>query len=217
MRPLLAAALLVISAAALKPTFLRSLHANSLLESPSPCLVKEKPAAARTRAPAIPALTPTIPVLASLCAATWTPAALAVPVVGTEALLRVGPESATVLELIMLAGVIAAYTISAALARAVKEMGWLSPGPEASFADDSTRPEASLPADRPPALNWLAGKELPPLSELASACIEIASTVAVHPPRVQPVYLCLEPNSSDCTADADFSEYYGRPVYLCQA
>ena len=63
-----------------------------------------------------------------------------------------------------------------------------------------------------PALRWHAGMALPTLDELANACCLVADEKDTGKGWA----ICTSPADDTCTVDADFSDFYGAPVYVCQ-
>merc|ERR550514_1501694 len=60
---------------------------------------------------------------------------------------------------------------------------------------------------------FVAGAALPTWDELADACVIVAENA-----NGGLVHICAQPSSDDkvdCSEDYDFSDYYGRPVFLC--
>jgi hypothetical protein len=57
--------------------------------------------------------------------------------------------------------------------------------------------------------SWQDG--LPSLAELAQGCAVITDPEAVG----QSWFLCLTPATEGCSLDDKYSDYYGRPVYVC--
>jgi len=60
-----------------------------------------------------------------------------------------------------------------------------------------------------PRRDWLAGRPLPTMEELADACVPIASG-----PNGSWA-MCSTPKDASCEPDELFSDYYGQPVYVC--
>jgi hypothetical protein len=57
--------------------------------------------------------------------------------------------------------------------------------------------------------DWLAGRPLPTMDELADACVIIAT--GPHGSWS----LCSTPSDSACEPDDTFSAHYGQPVFIC--
>ena len=118
-------------------------------------------------------------------------------------------------EIMFLIGIVAAFTITEQLFAIVTSInvtnglggGFLDPAVVAkSFADQHAAP---TPASAFQPANWLAGTALPSFSELSDAC----HCVAVD--TDQAWFLCAESVSHDCLPDETFSDYYGKPVFIC--
>jgi hypothetical protein len=86
-----------------------------------------------------------------------------------------------------------------------------------SYSQQSSVPPLHLPHDMPgrdlakpttPHMAWLAGKPLPTLGQLAESCVLIAEE------ERKSWFICTSA-AGDCSADEEFSDYYGQPVYIC--
>ena len=53
---------------------------------------------------------------------------------------------------------------------------------------------------------------LPTLDELANACCLVADAKDAGKSWA----ICTSPADDTCTVDADFSDFYGAPVYVCE-
>jgi len=108
------------------------------------------------------------------------------------------------LELLFLAGIV--VTVVLAEATAVLTATASINGLGSHRSRDLPLHELAQPAT--PHMAWLAGKPLPSLGELAESCYLVAEEGA------KSWFICASA-TGDCSADEEFSAYYGQPVYIC--
>jgi len=110
--------------------------------------------------------------------------------------------------LLLLAGITCAYYTGAAaheIAASTEAIGaMVAPAFNGAHKHDGALPDAPCAYK-----DWLAGRPLPAIDELADACVIIAT--GPHGSWS----LCSTPSDSACEPDDTFSAHYGQPVFIC--
>lgn len=126
------------------------------------------------------------------------------------------PTVVGLVELLLLAGIVATIATSAGMARLASRLGRLEDKSVETFMfSERSRTEAG--ASRAKAVRaWLAGRKMPSLEELTYGCFRIAGRES-HPPPGGSYdwFLCATAQGPACEPDDEFSAYYGRKVYVC--